>query len=169
MVIGNSSSGELHQKIHFPLFPSPCGRCAIMQPAFPPIYSNVPVQFYGYSSRGRMLGHGATANVFLGQCVETGEPIAIKEIDYSRLRHLGSKQRQLLESEIQIMKTLSECKHENILTLRDEFSLDNANGNHYQYLILEFCNGDDFDKYIKRKRGPIPEDEARSLMVQFGM
>jgi len=139
-----------------------------MQPTFPPIYSNVPAQFYGYKTRGRMLGSGATAKVFLGESVETGEPVAIKEIDYARFQYLGAKQKQLLESEIQIMKSLSQFKHENILTLYDEFSFDNNDGNHYQYLILEYCNGNDFDKYLKHNHGaPMNEDKARHFMIQF--
>ena len=140
-----------------------------MQDAFqPPIRSGVHAELAGYSTKGQMIGKGATAWVFKGTCLKTGQDVAIKEIDHSRLGNMGAKQRQLMESEILIMRQLSQTPQENILSLRDDLHYTTPQGYRYQYLILDYCNGEDFQQFLKRKRGMVPEDEALLYMTQFG-
>lgn len=135
----------------------------------PPIRVDTRCELAGYETTGKVLGKGATAFVYKGRCLTTGEEVAIKEIDYSRLGNISTKQRQLLESEILIMKKLSEFSHENILTLRYDFSTQTATGYRFQYLILDYCNAEDFHQYLRRNRNVLPEQEAKYFMIQFGM
>ena len=134
----------------------------------PPIRADMRCELAGYETNGKMLGRGATAFVYQGRCLSTGDQVAIKEIDYSRLGNISKKQRELLESEIMIMKKLSEFSHENILTLRYDFSTQTVNGFRYQYLILDYCNGEDFHMFLKRNKNILPEPEAKYYMTQFG-
>lgn len=127
----------------------------------PPIQADMQCKLHGYETNGKVLGKGATAFVYQGRCLSTGEKVAIKEI--SRLGNITKKQKELLESELVI-----EFAHENILTLRHEFA-QSVNGLHYQYLILDYCNGEDFSLFLKRNKNILPEPEAKYYMTQFGI
>ena len=133
----------------------------------PPIRSGVACKLDGFETTGEMLGKGATAFVYKGTSSSTGDPVAIKEIDYSRIGNLSRKQMELLASEISIMRQLSQFSHPNIVSLRKDFIAWNGNFQ-YHYLILDFCDGEDFHQYLKTKRNVLMEDEAKYFMTQFG-
>jgi len=132
----------------------------------PPIRSGVSTQLEGYETKGKVLGKGVTSFVFEGTCLRTGDPVAIKEIDFDRTGY-SDKMRQQFESEIVIMQQLSEYGHENILTLRKAFSATSPEGVRYQYLILDYCNREDFKQFLKKKRNILTEPEAKYFMTQF--
>ena len=106
--------------------------------------------------------------VFKATCLKTGDEVAIKEVDFSRMHSIGSKQWELLKSEISIMQQLSSPGHNNIVRLRDVLYLTSEYGHQYQYLILDYCNGEEFYQTIRRKHAAFSEPEARFYMVQFG-
>lgn len=59
------------------------------------------------------IGRGAYATVYRGRDVRTGQEVAVKEINTSRL---NKKLKQSLESEVSILRKV---KHENIVQLHD--------------------------------------------------
>jgi len=65
------------------------------------------------------------------------------------------------------MRELSQFHHPNILTLRKDFHTQTSNDLRYLYLILDYCNGEDFHQYLRRKRNILPEAEAKYFMIQF--
>ena len=138
-----------------------------IDPFCPPIRSGICTQLEGYETHGDVIGKGSSAFVFAGTCLATGEPVAIKEIDFDRIG-CSERMRQQFESEIIIMQQLAELKHENILALRKAFTAQCSHGRCYQYLILDFCNGEDLKAYLKTKRNRLEEEEAKLLMLQFG-
>ena len=88
-------------------------------------------------------------------------------IDFARLGNISHKQREMMNSEIAIMRQLSQFAHPNIVRLRKDLSAQ-VGSYQYQYLILDYCDGEDFHNYLKKKRNILREEEANYFMTQFG-
>ena len=104
---------------------------------------------------GEQVGAGSFATVWKAVHVETGEEVAVKQIN---LKRLNRKLRESLESEIAI---LQHTRHANIIRLHDIIKEPEQT-----YLVLELCTGGDLSQYI-RKRRRVPEGEARRLARQL--
>jgi len=72
--------------------------------------------------------------------------VAVKQIHKNRVE--GASNRKLLQSEVEIMQTLS---HENIVSLIDTIWEEN-----HICLVMDYCNGKDLARYI-HKNAPLPE------------
>ena len=97
---------------------------------------------------GEQVGAGSFATVWKAVHVETGEEVAVKQIN---LKRLNRKLRESLESEIAI---LQHTRHANIIRLHDIIKEPEQT-----YLVLELCTGGDLSQYI-RKRRRVPEGSA---------
>ncbi|KAJ3573102.1 hypothetical protein NP233_g2644 [Leucocoprinus birnbaumii] len=89
------------------------------------------------------IGKGSFATVYKGYHEETHQQVAIKTVVTDQL---SSKLFENLQSEIQILKSLS---HRHITRL-----IDIVRAERNVYLIMEFCAGGDLTNYIK-KRGRV--------------
>ncbi|KAF4613175.1 hypothetical protein D9613_010944 [Agrocybe pediades] len=89
------------------------------------------------------IGKGSFATVYKGYHEETRRPVAIKAV---KRDNLSSKLFENLQSEIQILKSLS---HRHITKL-----IDIVRAEKHIYLIMEYCAGGDLTHYIK-KRGRV--------------
>lgn len=89
------------------------------------------------------IGKGSFATVYKGYHEETHQQVAIKTVVTDKL---SSKLFENLQSEIQILKSLS---HRHITRL-----IDIVRAERNVYLIMEFCAGGDLTNYIK-KRGRV--------------
>ncbi|KXN82874.1 Serine/threonine-protein kinase ATG1 [Leucoagaricus sp. SymC.cos] len=89
------------------------------------------------------IGKGSFATVYKGYHEETHQQVAIKTVVTDKL---SSKLFENLQSEIQILKSLS---HRHITRL-----IDIVRAEKNVYLIMEFCAGGDLTNYIK-KRGRV--------------
>src|SRR5581483_11177655 len=69
-------------------------------------------------------------------------------------------QQQMLDRFQKEAKAAARLRHENIV---DIYDVGEVAGTHY--LAMEYVDGDDLDKYIKRK-GKIPPETARVILVQ---
>ncbi|KAI8613903.1 kinase-like domain-containing protein [Chytriomyces sp. MP71] len=104
-----------------------------------------------------VLGSGSFSTVRLAVNRETGTKVAVKMIEKSRFA-FNDKVMQALESEVQIMRSLS---HENIVQFLDHFEERGI-----IYIIMEFVNGGDLFGFV-RERGHLDEDKARFFLRQM--
>ncbi|KIY72243.1 kinase-like protein [Cylindrobasidium torrendii FP15055 ss-10] len=89
------------------------------------------------------IGKGSFATVYKGAHEDTNVQVAIKTV---RRDNLSAKLFENLQSEIQILKTLS---HRHITRLTDIIRSER-----HIFLIMEYCSGGDLTNYIK-KRGRV--------------
>ncbi|NXJ06115.1 PLK4 kinase, partial [Odontophorus gujanensis] len=106
---------------------------------------------------GSLLGKGSFAGVYRAVSLKTGLEVAIKMIDKKAMHKVGMVQR--VQNEVKIHCQL---KHPSILELYNYFEDSN-----YVYLILEMCHNGEMSRYIKNRKKPFSEDEARHFLHQI--
>ncbi|XP_069834687.1 serine/threonine-protein kinase PLK4 isoform X2 [Dendropsophus ebraccatus] len=104
-----------------------------------------------------LLGKGSFACVYRAQSINTGIEVAIKMIDKKAMQRVGMVQRVRNEVEIHC-----QLKHPSILELYNYFE-----DNNYVYLILEMCHNGEMNRYLKNRKKPFTEKEARHFMEQI--
>lgn len=104
------------------------------------------------------LGEGSFGTVWRAVDRQSGEAVAIKQLDKGSMPH-RCVTRQDIVQEISIMKIF---KHQNIIQLFDTFE-DNT----CIYLALEYCDGGDFGDKIREQGLSIDERELASWMRQM--
>ncbi|CAJ0916772.1 unnamed protein product [Ranitomeya imitator] len=104
-----------------------------------------------------LLGKGSFACVYRAQSINTGIEVAIKMIDKKAMQRVGMVQRVRNEVEIHC-----QLKHPSILELYNYFEDSN-----YVYLILEMCHNGEMNRYLKNRKKPFAEKEARHFMEQI--
>ncbi|XP_068195654.1 serine/threonine-protein kinase PLK4 isoform X2 [Antennarius striatus] len=104
-----------------------------------------------------LLGKGSFACVYRAKSVKSGLEVAIKTIDKKAMHKAGMVQRVTNEVEIQCR-----LKHPSILELYNYFEDSN-----YVYLVLEMCHNGEMSRYLKERKVPFSEDEARHFMHQI--
>eukprot|EP01112_Ceratiomyxa_fruticulosa_P012925 TRINITY_DN3603_c0_g1_i2.p1 TRINITY_DN3603_c0_g1~~TRINITY_DN3603_c0_g1_i2.p1 ORF type:complete len:181 (-),score=20.82 TRINITY_DN3603_c0_g1_i2:344-886(-) len=105
------------------------------------------------------IGTGSFAEVYKGYHKTTGQLVAVKIVDLERLSRNNPKLKRHLESEIRIMQSLD---HPNIVRLFDVILPSES----YIVLILEYCAGGDFSKYIRRHKR-LSESQTQIFMQQL--
>ncbi|XP_021633712.1 serine/threonine-protein kinase ATG1t isoform X2 [Manihot esculenta] len=102
------------------------------------------------------LGGSSLSSVWKAEHRVTGEEVAVKQVDLSKLnKHL----KNCLDCELHF---LSSVNHPNIIRLFDVFQVESC-----IFLVLEFCNGGNLASYI-RLHGRVQEEIARRFMQQLG-
>ncbi|KAM8940481.1 serine/threonine-protein kinase PLK4 isoform 2-T2 [Pelodytes ibericus] len=104
-----------------------------------------------------LLGKGSFACVYKAQSINTGIEVAIKMIDKKAMQKVGMVQRVRNEVEIHC-----QLKHPSILELYNYFEDSN-----YVYLILEMCHNGEVNRFLKNRKKPFSEKEARHFMDQI--
>nr|XP_019940527.1 PREDICTED: serine/threonine-protein kinase PLK4 [Paralichthys olivaceus] len=104
-----------------------------------------------------LLGKGSFACVYRAKSVKTGMEVAIKTIDKKAMQKASMVQRVTNEVEIHCR-----LKHPSILELYNYFEDSN-----YVYLVLEMCHNGELTRYLKERKMPFSEDEARHFMHQI--
>ncbi|TRY57886.1 hypothetical protein DNTS_014403 [Danionella cerebrum] len=90
-----------------------------------------------------LLGKGSFACVYRAKSVNTGLEVAIKMIDKKAMHKAGMVQRVINE-------------------LYNYFEDSN-----YVYLVLEMCHNGEMSRYLKERKKPFTEEEARHFMHQI--
>ena len=103
------------------------------------------------------VGQGSFAVVWRAEHRQTGQTVAVKEINTSRL---GKK---LLEGLAQEIAVLQKMRHPNIVRL---FEIVRDPKKARIYLVLEYCAGGDLSKFVKR-RGALGEAAVQHFMRQL--
>ncbi|XP_042493511.1 serine/threonine-protein kinase ATG1t-like isoform X2 [Macadamia integrifolia] len=108
-----------------------------------------------YILKGK-VGEGPQSIVWKGQHRFSGEEVAVKQIDLSKLnRNL----RCCLDCELNFLSSVS---HPNIIRLINVFEVEAC-----IYLVLEFCAGGNLASFL-RKNGRIQESIVRRFTLQLG-
>ncbi|CAM9954600.1 unnamed protein product, partial [Discosporangium mesarthrocarpum] len=108
-----------------------------------------------YAVEATPLGRGSFATVYRGVAQATGQAVAVKVMNRSRL---GAHAMKMLSAEICILRTLH---HPNVVCL-----LDSQATQRQMFIVLEYCRGGDLAQFIAL-RGPSPEVVARHFMRQL--
>jgi serine/threonine protein kinase len=103
-----------------------------------------------------LLGTGSFSQVKLGQELTTGQTVAVKIMEKSKL---GDYDRQCIGTEIAILRRL---RHRHVVQYLDDFS-DDAKS----FIVLEYVPGGNLFQLLKSKGGRLSENEARRIMVQL--
>jgi serine/threonine protein kinase len=93
---------------------------------------------------GDILGHGSFSNVYEGKHIHTGEKVAVKAIQISRLRNIEKH----LRREVEIMKSI--C-HKNIVRFYNTYTEKSSGLKdvEYLYIVMEYCDGNDLSSVSK--------------------
>ncbi|CAD8048740.1 unnamed protein product [Paramecium primaurelia] len=101
------------------------------------------------------IGEGSYATVYKGVNEKTGEKVAIKMLNKSVI----NADDYLREGLIQEIKIMGKLKSPNIVQLLDVMETSNN-----YYIVQEFCDGGDFDEFLKKKKN-LTEKEAIKFLV----
>ncbi|CAD8144929.1 unnamed protein product [Paramecium octaurelia] len=110
------------------------------------------IDHYSYAI-DQEIGKGFSSRVYKGRDERTLENVAVKVIDMKKLKQTLHK--QLLKNEINALRSFN---HQSILKLIDVCQTSNNT-----YIITEFCDSGDLDKYL-RKNLKIKEPEAIRIL-----
>jgi serine/threonine-protein kinase ULK/ATG1 len=102
----------------------------------------------------KQIGSGNFASVWKAKHRRTGELVALKNIDRTKL---SDKRLQL---EIDIMRMV---EHPNVVRLVETPTPTETN----QVMVLEYCNHGDLFQYIQLQRKGLSEPRTRALMTQL--
>ena len=102
------------------------------------------------------IGKGTFSKVKLGLNKITGEKVAIKILDKSKILQKEDSDRIIRE-----MSILSKMDHSNVIKIYQIFE-DEKN----YFIIMEYCEGGELFNYIVKK-GRLPEDEASFFFYQI--
>lgn len=112
-------------------------------------------QYVGPYKQGKTLGKGQTGLVKTGIHCQTGETVAIKIINRTKLSQSIINK---VEREIAIMKLI---EHPNVLALFDVYE-----NNKFLYLVMEHVSGGELFDYLVKK-GRLTPREARKFFRQI--
>jgi len=119
-----------------------------------------PFKIGKYYCKGELLGEGAFASVYKGYHVDDKSPVAIKLIDYEKIKQKSKKDQEHLASEIQIQKQM---RHPNIVRLNDIYSSEKN-----LYLVMELCTGGDLSKMLRKQpKRRLSEPLARKFLLHL--
>jgi serine/threonine protein kinase len=104
-----------------------------------------------------LLGEGGMGNVYLAEHIVSGEKVAIKSLLPQLARHDSIRERFKIEAE-----TMLRLSHPHIVKII--FYKEDGDG---AYIIMEYVEGIDLNKYIKTESGPLPKEKAVDLMTQI--
>ena len=108
----------------------------------------------GFYKLEEKLGSGAYGTVFRATHIKTKKNFAVKMM---QKKALGKKLQEYLEREVNIIQMID---HPNVIKLLD---LQKTENNYY--LIFEYCNGGDLEKY-KKRCGRVLESNVRAFGIQ---
>lgn len=103
----------------------------------------------------RVLGKGSFGTVYLATQRSTQRLVALKEVPEA---NLSERVKARLDMEINCQQAI---QSQYVVALLDSFTLRSG-----QYIALEYCEGGDLDKFLK-KNGPVSESIAQKWMQQL--
>lgn len=109
----------------------------------------------------QMAGQGAFGTVYKAESIITGEPVALKQLDYS---DFSDSERDAMNQELDVMPLLS---HPNIVNYK-KVVMDSKNQR--AYIVMEFCEGGELSDFIRshKSRGEsIREEDIWKFTAQI--
>ena len=114
-------------------------------------------KFSDFYELKEVIGKGKFGVVNLGIHKKTGEKVAVKILNKSKIK--SKTDRELVKMEIGILKL---CHHPNIVRLLDHF--ENVD---YIFIVTEYIEGLTLYKFFKKKNFEFSETQASSIMRQI--
>lgn len=96
----------------------------------------------------KLLAQGGFGTLYRAWDISLGRPCVVKE----NLATTQDAQRQFLRE----AKILANLSHENLPRVTDYFLIQNKG----QYLVMDYVEGQDLDKILEDRGGPLPEDRV---------
>lgn len=96
------------------------------------------LSFEAKYNKGKKLGNGKFATVYQCQNKDTGDIVAMKQIDKTSL---SEREKDFLREENQITKLIS---HKNIVQMRESYETEQ-----YMHIIMEQVSGGELFEHIK--------------------
>lgn len=118
------------------------------------IKPTIPKQLGNYKTNER-IGSGASAVVYKGVHVESRDTVAIKAI---KIQKLNSKQRKVVESEVNLMASL---QHTNIVKYIETVETDR-----FFCIVLEYVEQGSLLSYL-RMLGQLTEETVAAFIIQI--
>ena len=103
------------------------------------------------------IGAGGTANVYKGVDLNYGTLVAVKVLSGNLFKHEKVKAKLIEEADRYVY-----LNHKGIVRLKD-FIIKSDN----YYLVMEFIEGQNLERYISKTTGPIPEQRAIDMMAEI--
>ncbi|TGZ80127.1 Pkinase-domain-containing protein [Ascodesmis nigricans] len=111
--------------------------------------------------KGELIGKGTYGRVYLGMNATTGEFLAVKQVEVSRVAGDSERQKEMIAALNQEIETMQHLDHENIVQYlgceRKEYSMS---------IFLEYISGGSIGSCL-RKHGRFPERLVRNLTRQI--
>lgn len=111
--------------------------------------------------KGELIGKGTYGRVYLGMNATTGEFLAVKQVEVSRVAGDSERQKEMIAALNQEIETMQHLDHENIVQYlgceRKEYSMS---------IFLEYISGGSIGSCL-RKHGRFPEPLVRNLTRQI--
>lgn len=105
------------------------------------------------------LGNGSFGKVWLAKCKETGEIVAVKEMNYS---HMDKRGREMLTNEVKVLRDL---RSPHIVSYKDSI-VDKANK--VLYIVMEYCPFGDLQSIITKMRGTSESISEDRIWITIG-
>ncbi|CAD8173588.1 unnamed protein product [Paramecium octaurelia] len=113
---------------------------------------------YSYSQED-LIGEGAYSKVYKGFLDKTNECVAVKVIDWSKVK--DKYYTSGFQREVRIMRDLD---HENIVKIIDMIHDPSQNR---EYLIMEYCDSQNLANFINQSGGVLNENVSKIVLQQL--
>ncbi|XP_078440698.1 calcium-dependent protein kinase 28 [Wolffia australiana] len=108
---------------------------------------------------GKLLGHGQFGYTFVATNKASGDRVAVKRIDKSKMKH--SVAVDDVRREVKILQALT--GHENVVQFHNAFEDDS-----YVYIVMELCEGGELlDRILAKKDSRYSEKDAAVVVRQM--
>eukprot|EP01017_Pseudomicrothorax_dubius_P019534 TRINITY_DN2148_c0_g1_i5.p1 TRINITY_DN2148_c0_g1~~TRINITY_DN2148_c0_g1_i5.p1 ORF type:complete len:639 (+),score=86.01 TRINITY_DN2148_c0_g1_i5:150-2066(+) len=107
------------------------------------------------------IGKGKYSTVYLAQNTEDRNLYALKVMPLAEIRQ-NMEYSEIIENEIKVLSYLQEVTSPYLVHLIEWFRTEK-----FLYVVMEYCDGGDFEKILATKNGPVPESRVIQLLSQF--
>ncbi|KAK5110848.1 hypothetical protein LTR62_005559 [Meristemomyces frigidus] len=135
---------------------APAAAGSSRRPAAQPVMEEEPDEIIGDFRRGKEIGKGSFAAVYLAQHRRKKSFAAVKAVQQFKLT---KKLKENLDSEIRILKSL---QHPHIVAL---FACNETPT--YIYLVMEYCQLSDLSQFMKKRHTLATLPETRSIFDRY--
>ena len=110
------------------------------------------------------LGHGTFGTVYKMKDHKTGDVVAVKMVELSKVDRHGITRREFKRQLKIERETMEKCDNRHIIKYLDYYE-----NQKYLYIVMEFCAGGDLQEFISENGGRLKQRVARNFSSQISM